>query len=174
MLHYTLTPKRTILMDARIGTDEPTFVVEVPETDEELAAIVGYNDDGAAKLTMVGLAQEAIALKQQAAISKFLAEGAVTEKDAAGKTVFAPDQIASEAELLEIMRKAPTEAYRLLVGERAVGGGRQSAAAKIEAARIADRAANVAVYRSMLTEAGDTARPIIMQMVRALGYTELL
>lgn len=175
MENYVLEPKRTQLMVARIADEQPTFTVEVPDTDAELAAIVGTNADGTPKLTLKSLAQEAIANKIQAAISKYLAEGAETVKDAAGKvTGFVQEQYATEAELLEILRKAPTEAYRLLVGERASGGGRKSAAKQVEEAIAGERTKQVELYRGMIANADAASRPIFLQMASALGYTELL
>lgn len=167
-----LTPKRTALMEARIDATDPSFTVEVPETDAELASIVGYNEDGTPKLTFKSLAQEAIANRQQAVISKLLAEGAVTSKDANNKTVFAPDQFVTDAELVEILRKAPPEAYRLLVGERASNGRKSTEAIKAEAA-AAIRTAQLEQYRSMIANATPDARPIFVQMAVALGFTEL-
>ena len=172
-MEYVLTPKRTQLMEARIAGDEPTFTVDVPANDAELLAIVGADESGAPKLTFAGLAQEAIATRIQAVISKLLAADAKTVKDeATGKVTFVPEQFVSDAEMLEIYRKATPEAYRLLIGERASGGGRQSKAAAVAAKEAELRAADIQIYRDMAADAA--MRPLVITLARAKGYTELL
>lgn len=173
MIDYVLQPKRTQLMEARINSETPTFTVRVPENDEELLAIVGTDETGKPRLTFASLAQETIALRQQAVISKYLAENAQTFKDEKGKVQFSPDQFVDEAEQLDIIRRAEPEAYRLLVGDRATStrqNAAQIAAAVRQEEQAAQRAQNVAMCRA-LAEAGmvDAA----LMMARTMGLTEI-
>lgn len=171
MRQYVLEPKKTEIIKARLEGDE--IVIRVPDTDDELTELAGRNEDGSPKLTLLGLAQEYIAVKVQAAVSKFLTESAIVLKDANGKEYFAPEQFASEAELAEIVRKAEPEAYRLLARERASSGRKSAAEIKAEAA-AEERAKNVAIYRNMLATADAAMRPMVIHMITQLGYTELL
>ncbi len=171
MLSYTVTPKKTALMTARLGA-EPAFTVEVPESDDELTSAAGTNADGTPKLTILGLAQEYIANKYQTVYSAMLAEGAKTEKGADGKVSFVPaEQIVEEAELLDIARRAPSEVYRLLVGDRA-SSTRVSAAAAVAAEQARAREADIATLRE--AAASVDARPVIIMLARAKGYDELV
>lgn len=141
MLQYTVTPKRSALMRARIRDESPAFTFEVPADDAELAAKVGNDAEGTPKLTLTALGQEAIARAVQVQLSKRLALGAERvgpESDAD----FKPEQFVSDEELAAMIADSYDDAYRLLIGERAASGGRLSEKAKYEAkeaARISEQ-----------------------------------
>ena len=168
---YVVTPKKSALLVARIAElgDKPAFTWDVPDTDEELAAIVGNGEDGTPKLTFKSLAQEAIATKLQAVFSLKLGEDA--PRDADGK--FLPEQYVTAETLTLWAKESYAKAYALLVGERAAAAGRKSAEAKAQEKIDADNASKIAVMREQIIAAPIKVRPVLIGMARSFGYNEL-
>lgn len=173
MLQYTVTPKRSALMKARIRDESPAFVFEVPADDAELAAKVGNDAEGAPKLTLTALGQEAIARAVQVQLSKRLAASAERvgpESDAD----FKPEQFVSDEELAAMIADSYDDAYRLLIGERASSGGRLSEKAKYEAKEAARVAEQVEAIRTQFTAAtGKAMRQMIVTMAQQFGFADL-
>ena len=166
MRSVEVSPKASPVAVARLGAGR-TFNVNVPSDDAELAS----KCDG--KLTLLSLAQDFLAERHQRAVLNFLNKSATATGEGRARE-FAPDQIVSDDELATIITDQESEVYRLLIGERAAGGGRESAKAAAQRMLDEQAASQITMLRTMFAaQTSKAGRQLISQMALGFGYGEL-
>ncbi len=161
-----VSPKASPVAVARLGKDR-SFSVNVPTTDEELSTISG------GKLTIADLFADFYAERYQRVVMNHLNKTAVATGEGRDR-VFADNQVVDDASLSAIISEQEAELIRLLVGERAAGGGRESA--KAAAQRMLDEQATAqqSMLRDMFaTQTTKAGRALIAQMALGFGYAAL-
>jgi hypothetical protein len=167
MRSVTVAPKASPVAVARLGKDR-SFTVNAPTTDTELSEVSG------GKLTSVSeLFADFWAERHQRVVMNHLNKTAVATGEGRDR-VFADGQVVSDDELSAIITEQTAELVRLLIGERAAGGGRESAKAAAERVLAEQAASQMAMLRDMF--ASQTTKPgraLIAQMATGFGYTDL-